>query len=218
MTLAAAKPECLAQWLSRPVTRLLLQTRLTPNQVTAANLLVGLAALAGLAAGGSGWGAAGALLLQGYYILDHCDGEVARARGLTSPAGFWLDRGVDVLVHTLLFPALAVAESRRTGEMIPLWLGAVAAVAIAAIFASFARQRIGAAPRPVRAMGRPAAAAVRALRLRRILKWLAAGDFSLLVLLVILLDLTRPLLWAAAAGAPLYLAAIFLLGLEDPGG
>jgi hypothetical protein len=102
--------------------------------------------------------------------------------------------------------------------MIPLWLGAVAAVAVAAIFATFARQRIGAAPRPVRAMGRPAAAAVRAPRLRRILKWLAAGDFSLLVLLVILLDLTRPLLWAAAAGAPLYLAAIFLLELEDPGG
>ncbi len=211
MTLAAAKPECLAQWLSRPVTRLLLQTRLTPNQVTAANLLVGLAALAGLAAGGSGWGAAGALLLQGYYILDHCDGEVARARGLTSPAGFWLDRGVDVLVHTLLFPALAVAESRRTGEMIPLWLGAVAAVAIAAIFAAFAGQRHGTAALPASAKGW-------APRLRRTLQWLAAGDFSLLVLLVILLDLTRPLLWAAAAGAPLYLAAIFLLGLEDPGG
>lgn len=211
MTLAAAKPECLAQWLSRPVTRLLLQTRLTPNQVTAANLLVGLAALAGLAAGGSGWGAAGALLLQGYYILDHCDGEVARARGLTSPAGFWLDRGVDVLVHTLLFPALAVAESRRTGTGTPLWLGAVAAVSIAAILAVFLRQRLGTAAQRPPAL-RPAS------RLRPTLQRLAAGDFSLMVLLVVLLDLTRPLLWAAAVGAPLYLLAIFLLGLEDPGG
>lgn len=211
MTLAAAKPECLAQWLSRPVTRLLLQTRLTPNQVTAANLLVGLAALAGLAAGGSGWGAAGALLLQGYYILDHCDGEVARARGLTSPAGFWLDRGVDVLVHTLLFPALAVTESRRTGTGTPLWLGAVAAVSIAAILAVFLRQRLGTAAQRPPAL-RPAS------RLRPTLQRLAAGDFSLMVLLVVLLDLTRPLLWAAAVGAPLYLLAIFLLGLEDPGG
>jgi len=93
----------------------------------------------------------------------------------------------------------------------PLWLGAVAAVAIAAILAAFVGQRLGAVARPVGAMGW-------APRLRRTLQWLAAGDFSLLVLLVVLLDLTRPLLWAAAAGAPLYLVAVFLLGLEDPGG
>ncbi|MGH7361070.1 MAG: CDP-alcohol phosphatidyltransferase family protein, partial [Candidatus Methylomirabilales bacterium] len=187
------------------------RTPLTPNQVTAGNLMVGLAALAGFAMGGIRWGVAGALLLQVYYILDHCDGEVARARGLTSPAGFWFDRGVDVLVHTPLFPALALMESRRTGEVMPLWLGGIAAAAIAAIFAAFAGQRLGTAALPASATGW-------APRLRRTLQWLAAGDFSLLVLLVVLLDLTRPLLWAAAAGAPLYLAAIFLLGLEDPGG
>ncbi|MGH7408823.1 MAG: CDP-alcohol phosphatidyltransferase family protein [Candidatus Methylomirabilales bacterium] len=211
VTLAAAKPECLTLRLSRPVTRLLLRTPLTPNQVTAGNLMVGLAALAGFAMGGIRWGVAGALLLQVYTILDHCDGEVARARGLTSPAGFWFDRGVDVLVHTPLFPALALMESRRTGEVMPLWLGGIAAAAIAAIFAAFAGQRLGTAALPASATGW-------APRLRRTLQWLAAGDFSLLVLLVVLLDLTRPLLWAAAAGAPLYLAAIFLLGLEDPGG
>ncbi|MCI0371826.1 MAG: CDP-alcohol phosphatidyltransferase family protein [candidate division NC10 bacterium] len=211
VTLALAKPECLTLRLSRPVTRLLLRTPLTPNQVTALNLLVGLAALGGFAMGGIGGGVAGALLLQVYYILDHCDGEMARARGLTSPSGFWFDRGVDLLVHALLFPALALMESRRTGEVIPLWLGGIAAAAIAAIFGVFAGQRLGTVAVPTSATGR-------APRLRRTLQWLAAGDFSLLVLLVILLDLTRPLLWAAAGGAPLYLAAIFLLGLEDPGG
>ena len=211
ITLAVAKPECLTLRLSRPVTRLLLRTPLTPNQVTAGNLMVGLAALVGFAMGGIGWGVAGALLLQVYYILDHCDGEVARARGLTSPSGFWFDRGVDVLVHSLLFPALALTESRRTGEVTPLWLGGIAAAAIAAIIAAFAGQRLGAAALRANATGW-------APRLRRTLQWLAAGDFSLLVLLVVLLDLTPLLLWTAAAGAPLYLAAIFLLGLEDPGG
>jgi len=112
VTLAGAKPECLAQWLSRPLTRLLLQTRLTPNQVTAANLLVGLAALSALAVGGSAWGVVGALLLQGYYVLDHCDGEVARARGLTSPAGFWFDRGAGDVGAGLL-----LARERRVGEV-----------------------------------------------------------------------------------------------------
>lgn len=211
VTIVATKPECLAQWFSRPLTRLLLGTPLTPNQVTAGNLLVGLAALGGLAVGRTGWAVAGALLLQGYYVLDHCDGEVARARGLTSPAGFWFDRGADVVVHALLFPALAVGESRRTGTETPLWLGGVAALAIAAIFGAFARQRLGIPSRRPQARGQ-------APRLRRALQWLAAGDFSLLVLLVVLLGLTQPLLWAAAVGAPLYLGAIFLLGLEDPGG
>ncbi|HEU5393860.1 MAG TPA: CDP-alcohol phosphatidyltransferase family protein [Candidatus Methylomirabilis sp.] len=211
VTVVATKPECLTQWCSRPLTRLLLRTPLTPNQVTAGNLLVGLAALGGLAVGTTGWALAGALLLQGYYVLDHCDGEVARARGLASPAGFWFDRGADVVVHTLLFPALAMAESQRTGTVMPLWLGGVAALAIAAIFGAFARQRLGAAPRVPAPPGRTP-------RLRRALQWLAAGDFSLLVLLVVLLGLTQPLLWAAAVGAPLYLGAIFLLGLEDPGG
>jgi len=211
VTLTAVKPESLALWLSRPLTRLLLRTRLAPNQITAASGLAGLAALAAFAAGGTGWAVTGGLLLQAYYILDHCDGDVARARGLATPFGFWFDRGVDILVHALLFPALAVAESRRTGEVTPLWLGAAAAIAVAAIFAAFARQRIATPARALRAVGR-------AQRIRRTLQWLAAGDFSLLVLLVVLLDLTRPLLWAAAAGAPLYLAAIFLLGLEDPGG
>ncbi|MGH7360494.1 MAG: CDP-alcohol phosphatidyltransferase family protein, partial [Candidatus Methylomirabilales bacterium] len=75
VTLAVAKPECLTLRLSRPVTRLLLRTPLTPNQVTAGNLMVGLAALAGFAMGGIRWGVAGALLLQVYTILDHCDGE-----------------------------------------------------------------------------------------------------------------------------------------------
>lgn len=210
-TLTAVKPDCLIQRLSRPVTRLLLRTPLTGNHVTGLNLLVGLAALSALARGGTGWGLAGAVLLQAYYILDHCDGDVARAQGLASRSGFLFDRGVDVLVHTLLFPALAVAESRRTGEVTPLWLGAVAGVAIAAIFAAFAGQRLATA-------AVPAPATSRAPRLRRSLQRLAAGDFSLLVLLVVLLDLTRPLLWAAAVGAPLYLPAIFLLGLEDPGG
>ena len=210
VTLTAAKPECLTQWLSRPLTRLLLRTSLTPNQVTVVNLLVGLAALGGLAAGG-GWSIAGALLLQGYSILDHCDGEVARARRLVSVSGFWFDRGVDVLVHALLFPALAVAESRRTGEITPLWLGVTAGMAVAAIFVTLARQRLGTA-------ALPASAASGASRLRRALQWLGAGDFSLLVLPVVLLDLARPFLWAAAAGAPLYLVAIFLFGLEDPGG
>jgi phosphatidylglycerophosphate synthase len=210
VTLTAAKPECLTQWLSRPVTRLLLRTPLTPNQVTAVNLLVGVAALGGLATGG-GWGIAGALLFQGYSVLDHCDGEVARARRLVSVSGFWFDRGVDALVHALLFPALAVAESRRTGEVTPLWLGAAAAVAVAAIFVTFARQRLGAAA--PRAPARSSAS-----RLRRALRWLGTGDFSLMVLPVVLLNFARPFLWAAAAGAPLYLSVIFLLGLEDPGG
>jgi phosphatidylglycerophosphate synthase len=86
--------------LSRPLTRLLLHTPATPNQIS---ILVGILGLVGCwvtALPGQAaliWGAA-IILFAG--ILDGCDGEIARLRLISSPFGAWLDTVVDEVTTT----------------------------------------------------------------------------------------------------------------------
>ncbi|HEX3908201.1 MAG TPA: CDP-alcohol phosphatidyltransferase family protein [Mycobacteriales bacterium] len=87
------------------VTRLLAPTRVTPNGVTAAMLVCGLAAAAVLMAP-SVWAAVGAaLIVQLQELLDCCDGELARWRGQKGAVGIYLDR----VSHYVTDAGLAVA-------------------------------------------------------------------------------------------------------------
>ena len=74
------------------LTWLLLKTSVTANGVTALMILVGWSAAAALLIPGV-WGALLALILgQLQMLVDCCDGEVARWRGESSPAGVFLDK------------------------------------------------------------------------------------------------------------------------------
>lgn len=74
------------------LTRALLPTRISPNAVTGLMSVVGLAAAALLSLNGV-WAALGAVvLIQLQLLLDCSDGELARVRGQSSPAGIYLDR------------------------------------------------------------------------------------------------------------------------------
>jgi phosphatidylglycerophosphate synthase len=78
--------------LSPYLTWLLLKTSVTANGVTALMILVGWSTAAALLIPGV-WGALLALLLgQLQMLVDCCDGEVARWRGESSPAGVFLDK------------------------------------------------------------------------------------------------------------------------------
>ncbi len=91
-------------WLHRPVAawlvRFFLLTPITPAQVTllagVAGLLAGLALWLGAEA--PGWRLAGAGLLFCHVVLDCADGQLARARGLSSTYGAILDGLVDYVV------------------------------------------------------------------------------------------------------------------------
>ncbi|MDY7528511.1 CDP-alcohol phosphatidyltransferase family protein [Cryobacterium sp. MDB1-18-2] len=74
------------------LTWLLLKTSVTANGVTALMILVGWSTAAALLIPGV-WGALLALILgQLQMLVDCCDGEVARWRGESSPAGVFLDK------------------------------------------------------------------------------------------------------------------------------
>lgn len=88
-----------ARALNRPISarlsRLLLRTRLTPNQVTVMSFSLAMMGAAALATAHAGWWIAAGVLIQLASIVDGCDGEIARAKLLHSNRGAWLDTLLD---------------------------------------------------------------------------------------------------------------------------
>jgi phosphatidylglycerophosphate synthase len=91
--------------ISLPITRLLINTSLTPNQMTLIAAIFGVAAIWVVLAGGASWLVPGALLLQAQSILDGCDGEISRLKYIRSRLGEWLDQVVDDTVNVGFFAA-----------------------------------------------------------------------------------------------------------------
>lgn len=78
--------------ISRPITRLLAPTGITPNQVTSVSFLIACLASVAFALGSN---VLGGLLAQFSSIVDGVDGEIARLKGLTSPFGAFYDAVLD---------------------------------------------------------------------------------------------------------------------------
>ena len=90
------------------LTRLLIRTPITPNGVTWLMILAGVLAAGALTLPGVGWAVVAFLLIQLQLLLDCSDGEVARWRGVSSPAGIYLDRVGHYLTESLLPIALGI--------------------------------------------------------------------------------------------------------------
>jgi phosphatidylglycerophosphate synthase len=98
--------------LSRPLTRLLLRTPLSPNAVTVIGIAFGV--MGGVLLGGPGTGVmlAAVLLLVASGVLDCSDGELARIRCAESRLGHWLDVSGDTLVHLAVLAGIAMRIAR----------------------------------------------------------------------------------------------------------
>ena len=94
--------------MARAVVRPLIGTGVTPNHLTTARLVSGIAACVGLAVGSREavlWG--GVLWLVSAF-LDRADGELARIGDMCSAAGHRYDYRVDVFVNSAFFVAAGV--------------------------------------------------------------------------------------------------------------
>jgi phosphatidylglycerophosphate synthase len=87
---------------SRPTTRLLLRTPITPNQVTVAGVVVGIAGGLLLGSASATGVLAGVVALVVSGVLDCSDGEIARIKFTESRMGHLLDITGDTLVHAAL--------------------------------------------------------------------------------------------------------------------
>ncbi|MBI3318544.1 MAG: NTP transferase domain-containing protein [Candidatus Omnitrophica bacterium] len=198
-------PLCANRVVSRFFLPWVLKLPVTPNQWTFLSLLLGLGAIGLIAHGGHREGLWGALFFQLFYILDNWDGEVARARGLSSRFGGWLDVLTDGVVHVALAPALAMGLQRQGASPWVIFLGGMAAFGVAmdflvtcwakvrgfgpAIFGDPGRGTFHAGPSPFK---------------RRLQANLTHENFSLLVLSVLLLNGRLPFLAALGVGTQVF--------------
>ena len=191
--------------LSGWLTPLLLRTFLTPNLVTLLSLVLGLAAGAMFATGGYAEGIWGAAFLAGNYILDNCDGEIARHRNLTSRFGHYFDSFVDWVVHAVFFAGLGYGYAVRTDNEIWLWLGLVGTLGTTINY------WIGVWVDAVYKASRDNDEPIYSTAPDNIKDWilfvsreLFRADFFIIVLVMALADLTWLLLPTAAIGAHVY--------------
>jgi phosphatidylglycerophosphate synthase len=196
----------LIRQVSTRVTPWLARTPLSANQVTALSLVLGLGAV---------WGAAenrpvlAALLLVAAYVLDNCDGEIARLKNQTSAFGRFFDSFVDWIVHAALFAGLGIGASRSLGGDLWLWLGWTAFAGATLNYAigqyfDFTR------PRPDRAPEESPKPQSAGEWLLFAFRELSRADFCFLFLALALFDLAWLLVPAGAIGAQVYWATQFL--------
>ena len=117
----------------RPVVRRVSLLGVTPNQVTTARLVTGLAAATAFAAGDRKWMAIGAAVFVVSMLLDRADGELARQTGRMSEAGHRYDLMADCVASIATFIGLGFGLVPEVGS-VALWVGALAAFGIAALF------------------------------------------------------------------------------------
>lgn len=116
---------------------------LTPNHVTSMALAAGIGAAASFSLGTRVGLLGGALLMQTYFILDNCDGAVARLRNMSSRLGMWYDFVADLVVDYSLWAGFAVAVAGRVTLEHPWLLAAGAAFGSTMHFVRTVRGRLG---------------------------------------------------------------------------
>jgi len=118
-----------ARWLNRYVSltlsRWLVKTPLSPNQVSVGILAIGLTGAYLASIGTYGTMLAGAALFQAQSILDGCDGEMSRVTYRGSHLGEWLDTIGDDLTNYGFFAGAALGLHAATGSDLYLAAGAV---------------------------------------------------------------------------------------------
>jgi phosphatidylglycerophosphate synthase len=181
--------------LGRPLSKLLVRTPITPNQVSVVSILIGVASAWFFARGSF---VAGALLFQLCAIIDCVDGDLARVSFRQTRLGKWLDLGGDQVVHFSVFAAIGIGVARIDPSVPALALGASAALGVLLSFAVI-----------VRALRQPAA--VRGPPLNRLLDATANRDFSVLLLALAIFGRMDLFLWLAGIGIHAFWIVLLVL-------
>lgn len=181
--------------LGRPLSKLLVHTPISPNQVSVASILIGVASAWFFARGDF---VTGALVFQLCAIIDCVDGDLARVLFKQSRLGKWLDLGGDQIVHFSVFAAIGIGVARTDPSVPALALGASAALGVLLCFAVI-----------VRALRQPAAQ--RGALLNRLLDATANRDFSVLLLALAIFGRMDLFLWMAGFGIHLFWIALLVL-------
>ena len=151
------------------------------------------------------------------YLLDHCDGEVARAKNQTSRFGQMYDSFVDWIFHTAFFMGLSWGTYSTSDDLVWVWFGLAAALGatinyLLGIYIFIRKSQKKTSPteygeNPEENYDQPGNW-IEAVTF--VFRELVRADFWLLVLLLAVFDIVWVLLPAAAFGAQAYWIAQLL--------
>jgi CDP-L-myo-inositol myo-inositolphosphotransferase len=114
--------------VSRWLSRYLVRTAVTPNQISLISWLLSCVAAGSMAVSGYPALAAGGALAQLASIIDGCDGEIARLKHSQSAFGGWFDAVLDRYADAFLLFGLTWHEFAATGTSLSVLLGFAAIV------------------------------------------------------------------------------------------
>ncbi|MDP3542097.1 MAG: CDP-alcohol phosphatidyltransferase family protein [Elusimicrobiota bacterium] len=194
--------------LSLAASRALLDTAVTPNQMTLFSTSLGLLGAAFFLGETRLFYVTGALLVWLHSVLDGCDGELARVRFQESPLGSDLDFWGDNLVHFALFTCMGAGFWLADGGVHNLALSAVAGGGVlASAWAAWGHRRARrVVSGPEAGVIEPSAGTGLNAKLARLENTLAQRDFIYLLVLLSFVDRVYEFLWAAAVGGVLFFA------------
>jgi phosphatidylglycerophosphate synthase len=179
--------------ISLAITRRLVGTRITPNQMTLVSLTIGLLGAPFFLSAEPLLQIVGSLLFLTHSILDGCDGELARLKFQESVSGARLDFWGDNLVHVAVFGCMAGGWAMAEASLWPLVLGALAITGTGASAYLVAHRDGGAA-----AAGPPG----------RLADAVANRDFIYLVLVLACFGRAHWFLIPVALGTPIFMMLV----------
>ncbi|MDE2484819.1 MAG: CDP-alcohol phosphatidyltransferase family protein [candidate division NC10 bacterium] len=189
--------------ISLAVTRRLARTDITPNQMTAVSVGIGVLGALFFLSSTPAYQLTGALLFLLHSILDGCDGEIARLKYLESRWGGILDFWGDNVVHSAVFACIGLGWQMAIEAFFPLVL-AMSAVIGTLLSAGFVyrqtmRNKTSEGPlfTSITTSDAPS-------RLSTLADSLAKRDFIYLIVILSAFGKARWFLVLAAFGAPIF--------------
>jgi len=201
--------------LSEPLSGLFVKSGLHPNSITLMSGAAGLIAFLFFCIGSKMSFIIGALFFELFYVLDNCDGEVARAKGLSSKFGSWLDTMVDYIIHVIAFGGIMLGVYRQSENPVIFIAGIAAMVGIFLSFFVVILQKTKNYGLAIHGMPKAPGGAEKQLSAwDRLIDVLSVGDFSLVVIVFAVIGRMETLLWLAAAGANLFCVILLAVNFK----
>jgi len=205
--------------ISLAVTRRLVDTRITPNEMTLVSIGIGLIGARFFAGPTRSQHLLGAIFFWLHSVLDGCDGELARLKFAESRWGGLIDFWGDNLVHSAVFSAIAVNLHAEIPGPKPFRLAASAVagtlLSAALVYWTTMKETTSIGPLFTSVIHAPALEENSSKSIARIADQLARRDFIYLVVGLAILGKAKWFLHMAAVGAPLYFLVLAGLSLKN---
>lgn len=189
--------------LGRLLSRVLVHTAVSPNQVSVVATLMGLCSAWLFSLGTFAGALWGAIVLQLSAVVDCVDGELARVLFKESPLGKWLDIVGDQVVHIGIFTGIGLGLWRAGSHAPVLVLSASAVIGVVLSFLVV-----------MRGLRQPEAQRNR--RLQKLIDATTNRDFSVLLLFLVLLGHIQWFLWMTAVGVHVFWLAALAVQCWNP--